>query len=291
MTIYYLYRSLGIICPLLPARFGYWLFERIGDIGFWLTARPTSTYIENLRHVLGEQATQSQLNTAARRGHQNLLKNYFDLFRAHGLTKEKIHEQLAGVEGLDHVEKAIKRGKGVVAGSGHFGAWDMVIHLTVQFLDVRVIVPQEHFKPEKLFRYIQALRKSQGMDVVPMENAPREITKALRAGSVVGLAYDRDITESGQIIDFFGAPARLPDGAVQLAFKYDCAVIVGFAVREPDNRVRVIIEPPLKFERTGDYAKDLCAGVRKIAAVMERYFRKYPDQWLMFQKVWVDGKS
>ncbi len=289
--IYYLYRALGFICPLLPARFGYWLFARFGDIGFRLTARPTSTYVKNLRHVLGAQATQTQLNTVARRGYQNLLKNYFDLFRAHRLTKEKIRAQLAAVEGLDQVENAIKRGKGVVAGSGHFGAWDMVIHLTVQFLDARVIIPQEHFKPEKLFRYIQGLRKSQGMDVVPLENAPREIIKALRAGGVVGLAYDRDITESGQIIDFFGAPARLPDGAVQLAFKYDCAVIVGFAVREPDNRVRVMIEPPLKFERTGNYEKDLCTGVRKIANVMERYFRQYPDQWLMFQKVWADGES
>lgn len=285
--VYFLFRALGFICPRLPVRFGYWLFERFGDGGFWLNARPTTTYIQNLRHVLGEKATRAQLNSIARRGYQNLLKNYFDLFRAHGMTHEKLQAQLAAVEGLEYIENAIKQGKGVIMGSGHFGAWDMVMQLTVSYLKIRVVAPQEHFKPEKLFQYILRLRASQGMDIVPIENAPREIIKALRAGKVVGLAYDRDITESGQVIDFFGAPARLPDGAVQLAFKYGCAVIIGFAVRDPDNRVRVIIEPPLQFEQTGNQEHDLCAGVRKIASVMERQFRQYPDQWLMFQKVWV----
>lgn len=285
---YLLYRTLGFVCPHLPAHFGYWLFERFGDLGFWLTARPTSTYVQNLRHVLGEKATRTQLNSIARSGYQNLLKNYFDLFRAHALTPEKLQAQLAAVEGLDYVERAIEQGKGVVIGSGHFGAWDMVMQMTVANLKIRVTTPQEHFKPEKLFQYLLRLRQSQGMDIVPMENAPREIVKAIRAGKVVGLAYDRDITESGQVVDFFGASARLPDGAVQLAFKYGSPVIVGFAVRDPDNRVRVIVEPPIEFERTGNLGRDLRAGVRKIASVMERYFRQYPDQWLMFQKVWVN---
>jgi Kdo2-lipid IVA lauroyltransferase/acyltransferase len=286
--VYYLFRAMGMICPLLPTRFGYWLFARLGDVGFLLTARPTTTYIMNLRHVLGVQATERQLKTVARRGYQNLFKNYFDLFRAHRLTKAKLDAQLVEVKGLEYVQGAIKRGKGVVGGSGHFGAWDMVLHLIVLFADTRVVTPQEHLKPEKLFRYIQELRKGQGMNAVPIESAPREIIKALRAGGAVGLAFDRDITKSGQIIDFFGAPARLPDGAVQLEFKYDCAVIVGFALREADNRVRVVIEPPLKFERTGNHERDLCNGVRKIAQVMERYIRQYPEQWLMFQKVWVE---
>lgn len=286
--VYWLYRFLGFVCPRLPARFGYWLFARFGDIGFWFTAKPTSTYLKNLRRVLSDEVNPTQLNAIARRGYQNLLKNYFDLFRAHGMTKEKLRAQLACIEGLEHIENALKLQRGVIVGSGHFGAWDMVIHLAAIFLETRVVTPHEHLKPEKLFQYLVGLRKRQGMDMVSVEKGLREMIRALRAGRIVGLAYDRDITQSGQIVDFFGAPARLPDGAVQLTLKYDCPVIIGFAVRDPDNRARVFIEAPLQFERTGDREKDLCAGVRKIADVMERYFRQYPDQWLMFQKVWED---
>lgn len=286
---YYLFRFLKFACPLLPSRFGYWLFARLGDAVYAIIAKPDSIYFQNLRRILGVSASPDLVRTTARRGYQNLLKNYFDLFRAHGINKEKLKKQLAGVEGFEHLEGAMKQGKGVIAGSGHFGAWDMVIHLTGIYLDTKVLVPQEHLKPEKMFQLVMSMRREQGIDVVAVENSPREILRALKAGRIVGLAYDRDITESGQIVNFFGAPARLPDGAVQLALKYNCPVVIGFAVREPDNRARVMIEPPLRFERSGDAARDLRSGVEKIAAIMEKFYRAYPDQWLMFQKIWVDN--
>lgn len=283
---YYLFRLLGLLCPWLPTRFGYWLFARCGDAVYAFSAKPDSIYLKNLARVLGADTSPQQVRATARRGYQNLLKNYFDLFRSHGINKEKLKKQLASVEGFEHLEGAMKQGKGVIAGSCHFGAWDMVIHLTGIYLDTKVLVPQEHLKPEKMFQLVMSLRREQGIDVVAVENSPREILRALKAGRIVGLAYDRDITESGQVVNFFGEPARLPDGAVQLALKYGCPVVIGFAVREPDNRARVMIEPPLMFERSGNSAQDLLAGVGKIAAIMERVFRKNPEQWLMFQKLW-----
>jgi lauroyl/myristoyl acyltransferase len=32
--------------------------------------------------------------------------------------------------------------------------------------------------------------------------------------------------------------------------------------------------------------RDIKAGVQKMARVMEKYIRQYPDQWLMFQPIW-----
>jgi lauroyl/myristoyl acyltransferase len=48
----------------------------------------------------------------------------------------------------------------------------------------------------------------------------------------------------------------------------------------------VYIEPPMKFENTGDLTLDIRNGVQRIAAVLERYICRYPDQWLMFQQIW-----
>jgi KDO2-lipid IV(A) lauroyltransferase len=283
---YYLFRVAGLVCPLLPARFGYWLFARLGDLVFLLTAKKQRTYFYNLSRVLGDPAASTEMNALARRAFQNLLKNYFDLFRGHGLTREKIRAQLAGVHGLEHLENAMKQGKGVIAGSAHFGTWDMILHLSASYLKTKIVVPNERLQPEKLFQYILALRRSQGIEMVPLDVAPRMLIKALRAGHIAGLAYDRDVTRTGPVVSFFGAPAQLPDGAVQLALKYHSPVIIGFSVRRQDNRSEVFIEPPLTFEKTGDNERDIRAGVQKIAAVMEKYIRQYPDQWLMFQPVW-----
>lgn len=283
---YYFYRLAGLLCPLIPARLGYWLFARIGDLVFRFTAGKQRTYFHNLSRVLGDQASPAELNGVARRAFQNLLKNYFDLFRWHRISKPRLMTQLAGLHGFEHMENAVKQGKGVIAGSGHFGAWDLVINLAAVYLETEVIVPNERLKPEKLFQYVLGLRSEQGIHIVPLDVAPRLMIKALRAGKIVGLAYDRDITHTGPIVDFFGAPAQLPDGAVQLALKYGAPVIIGFSVRQPDNRSVVYVEPPFEFENTGDLHHDIQAGVQKIAAVLERYIRQYPDQWLMFQPVW-----
>ena len=283
---YYFYRFAGWVCPRLPTRFGYWLFARFGDLIFFLTAKRQTTYFYNLRRVLGDEATPTEINVVARRAFQNLLKNYFDVFLWHRMTREMILEQLAGLHGLEYLESAMKQGTGVIAGSGHFGAWDLVIHLAAVFLDAKIVVPNERIKPEKLFQYIQQLRSEQGIDIVPLDLAPRAIIKALRDKQMVGLAYDRDLTKTGPIVTFFGAPTQMPDGAVQLSLKYGAPVIVGFSVRQPDNRSVIYIEPPLQFDKTGDLARDIQAGVQKIANVLEKYIRQYPDQWLMFQQIW-----
>jgi KDO2-lipid IV(A) lauroyltransferase len=265
---------------------GYWLFARFGDGMFVFTAQSQTTYFSNLRRVLGDDATPAQTNALARRAFQNLLKNYFDLFRGPSLSHAEIRAQLAAVHGMEHLENALKSSKGVIAGSAHFGAWDLFIHLTAIHLKTRVVVPNERIKPEKLFQYILRLRNSQGIEMVPLDIAPRALIKALRAGQIAGLAYDRDITKTGPVVNFFGAPAQMPDGAVQLALKFDAPVIIAFAVRCPDNRSEVFIEPPLQFEKTGDTPRDIRDGVQKLANVMEKYIRQYPDQWLMFQKIW-----
>lgn len=288
---YYLYRFVGIICPLLPVRFGYWLFARIGDLAFLVVERKPTTYRYNLRHVLGDDATPAQMNTVGRRAYENLLKNYFDLFRSHGVTKEKLGKQLAGLHGLEHLENALKQGKGVIAGSGHFGAWDLVIHLAAIYLDTHVVVPNERLKPEEVFQYILKLRTTDRVEMVPLDIAPRALIKSLRAGQIAGLAYDKDVTQTGPYVDFFGKPAQMPDGAVQLSLKFGSPVIMGFSVRQSDNRSIVYVEPPIEFEKTGDMQRDIQAGVQKMARVLEKYIRQYPDQWLMFQKIWEETPS
>lgn len=288
MLRYYFYRLAGLICPLLPTRLGYWLFARLGDLAFWLTYERQTTYRYNLRRLLGEEATPAQMRAVARRAYQNLLKNYFDLFRAHRMSKEEIAQQLAGVQGMEHLEEAMQRGKGVIAGSGHFGSWDMVIQLAAVYLNTRIVVPNERFKPEKLFQYILRLRASQGIDMVPLDLAPRALIKALREKQIAGLAYDRDITKTGPVVNFLGKPTQLPDGAVQLSLKYGAPVLMGFSVRQPDNRSMVYIEPPLEFQNNGNLQNDIQAGVQKMADILAKYYRQYPDQWLMFQKIWED---
>jgi KDO2-lipid IV(A) lauroyltransferase len=45
-------------------------------------------------------------------------------------------------------------------------------------------------------------------------------------------------------------------------------------------------EPALDIPHTGDREADVREGVRRFAAVLERYVRRAPEQWTVFEDVW-----
>lgn len=288
----WLYRFALWFVPRLPEQFGYWLFARAGDAAFYFNTGARRSYQKNLAHVLGTTAPSSESNRLARKALQNLLKNYFDLFRGHQLTEAQVWAQLDSVQGLEHLDNAVTLGKGIAGGSAHFGNFNMFVHLAALHFKGKheIIVPVERVKPPEVFDLLTQARAAQGIELVPSDQAARLLIKKLRAGAVLGLAIDHDPTGTGPVVKFFGADARLPEGAAALAVKYNAPLILGFIRRLDSNKCAVVIEPPLELERTNDLAHDTRAALDKIVARMEFWIRQYPEQWIMFNRVWEEDK-
>jgi KDO2-lipid IV(A) lauroyltransferase len=215
---------------------------------------------------------------------RNMAKNFYDLFRAWTLNLAEI-DRLVKVEGWEHVEEALAKGKGLIFVGTHFGNVDIVAQVPA-LREIPVIGPAEHLKPEALFRYICSLRANKGFRLIPIDGPLFELFRALRRNEVVALAADRNIAGSGIVVDFFDAPARLPDGYAQLSLRTGAPIIVGFSQRLPDNTFVVYLEPPLELESTGDRDHDARAGVEKVVAVMEHYIGEQPEQWVMSVPLW-----
>lgn len=290
---FWLYLGATWLAPLLPERFGYWLFARLGDLGYLLARGARSAYLQNLEHVLGPRARSTDRGRIARRAFQNLFKNYFDLFRGNRMNEQQLRVQLTEVIGFDHLEHALAQGKGTIIASAHFGNFNLIIHLAALYLRERgeLVVPIEHLHPERLFELVQKQRASVGIEIVPVDTSARVLVRTLRRGGMIGLALDLDTTHTGIVVDFFGAPARLPDGAAALSLKYQAPLVIGFTRRLEDNRCSVVLEPPLQLESTGNLARDSRLGVEKIAHRLEDWVCRYPDQWLMFQPIWEQDKK
>jgi lauroyl/myristoyl acyltransferase len=288
LFIYGFYRALGAVLPFVPSRIGYWLAERAGTLAYRLRPSKGAALRENLSHVLGTRANAPTTESAAMAVFRNMAKNYFDLFHKHRLSTE---DAMATVEihGLDHALAALESGRGLIVVSAHFGPFDAMWQIGRR-LNLRVTTPAEHLKPERLYRYICTLRCNEWIRLVPVDGPLLEVFRALDRGEIVALAGDRDITGSGIGVDFFDAPAQLPDGPVQLALRTGANILTCFAVRQPDNGAILQIEPPLDLDRTGDFTVDVQRNLRKLAARMETWIRRYPDQWLVLYPVWGDGQ-
>ena len=285
MLTYYLHRLLGLVLPLIPPSLGYPLATRLGDLFYRLDKVTRANIRDNVTHILqGSQKAVDDRETIVRGVFRNMAKNFYDLFRTQTLSLAEI-DRLVRVEGREHIDEALSKGKGLIFVGTHFGNVDIVAQLPALW-ELPVVGPAERLKPEVLFQYVCSLRANKGFRLIPIDGSLLELFRALRRNEVVALAADRNIAGSGIVVDFFGAPARLPDGYAQLSLRTGAPIIVEFSQRLPDNTFAVHLEPPLELETTGDRDRDARVGVERVVAIMERYIGEQPEQWVMSVPIW-----
>ncbi len=101
-----------------------------------------------MRHVLGPDATDTQVQAHVRGICTNMLKNYYDLLRADRLDPDEIKKQVQ-IEGVKPLLDALARGRGVILTTAHLGNVDLVMHIpSVYGYSVTGVV--EHMKPERV---------------------------------------------------------------------------------------------------------------------------------------------
>ncbi len=281
---YYAYRFFGAVMPRIPPRLGYALFDRLGKLSYEKGTTSRENVSDNLRHVLGPQADPARIEEVARQIFRHQARNYYDLFRVASLSGDQIRG-LVTTHGLEHVDEALSAGKGVIMFTAHFGNIDIVMQMFA-LLNYPMTSVAERLKPERLYQYVVSMRASKGIKLIPIDTFLRPLFKALRNNEIVGLAADRNLTETGTVVDFFGAPCLLNDGHVSLALRTGAKLVPAFSLRNPDNTFDAYVEPALVLERTGDTEQDVRAGMAKLAAVLEKWIGQYPGQWVMFQPIW-----
>jgi KDO2-lipid IV(A) lauroyltransferase len=283
MAGYYMYRALGAVVPLFPPRIGYALFGFIGSLFFDLFRDAREPLRVNLAHVM-RGATQAQIDVAARGTLRNHLKNYYDFFRAARLSADDIRK-IVTAHGFENLDAALAKGKGVIFITAHFGNLD-IVGQSFALRGYHVTTPAEHVKPEILFQEIVKVRGAKGMKIIAVDGPLLSLVRALKKNELIGLAADLDVTKSGIVVNFFDAPAQLPDGYAQLALKTGAPILPAFGLRKSDNTFEAYAEPAIELKTTGNFQADVRAGVEQIVRVMEKWIGAHPDQWVMFHRIW-----
>ncbi len=281
---YYAYRFLGTVMPHMPPRLGYALFSRIGQLAYATSSTARKNVYDNLHHVLGREVDPVRIEEVARQVFQNQARNYYDLFRVASLSTDQL-KRLVTLNGLEDIDQALSAGKGVIVAAAHLGSPDIVMQ-RFALQGYPMLGVAEHLQPEKLYKYVASVRASKGMRVISTDSFLRPLFRALRNNEILGLAVDRIEAKTGTLIEFFGAPALLPDWHVRLALRTGAKLVPAFSLRHPDNTVDAFVEPALELDGTGDAERDLRAGMAQLVAVLEKWIGQHPDQWVMFQPIW-----
>ncbi|MCI0525873.1 MAG: lysophospholipid acyltransferase family protein, partial [Nitrospira sp.] len=109
----------------------------------------------------------------------------------------------------------------------------------------------------------------------------------LKRGETVGFLLDQNVAiDQGVFVNFFGRSACTHKTLALLALKTGAAVLPAFTFREEKNGHRIVVEPPVLLEETGNTERDLVVNTQKFTSLIESYIRKHPDQWLWVHRRW-----
>ena len=284
MKTYYLLHIAGFLVRFVPPRLAYWLCSVIGGVIFMLNQQVRDAVLDNLGHVL-PAASRRYRRKVARKVIRNAVKNYYDVVRLPRMSVEDL-ERTIDARGMENLDNALKKGKGVIVVGAHLGNFSVVAQLgTARGYKISIVA--EDVKPPRLYDYVNKLRGHFGLKIIKLHSTQvRTIYHLLRNNEILALAVDRDVPGDGIPTMFFDALAPIPPGAVALAMRTGATLITGRVERMPDNSSRMILDTPVEIVSTGDRDLDLKVNMRRVMQRLEEYILHNPTQWVVLQRVW-----
>ncbi len=200
----------------LPSSVAYRLFTLVADLAWRRRTAGVRRLETNLARVRPELDADG-LRALSRQGMRSYLRYWCDSFRLPSWSPEQIRACVR-VEGDGPVRASLEAGQGVVAALSHQGNWDLAGAWSALDLS-RVTTVAERLEPVEVFDAFLAYRTQIGIDVLALgdDGVFLGLVRALRAGRLVPLLCDRDLSRNGIEVDLCGNPARMAAGPATLA--------------------------------------------------------------------------
>jgi lauroyl/myristoyl acyltransferase len=281
---YLLYRFMSWLGQILPTRTGRSVYERASRLFYRLASGTRATVAANQAQVLGRPAEDPLVQASTREAFALYARYWFDTFNVLGWSDEQVIDAFR-FEGVEHVEKGLADGKGVVIALPHTGNWDVggrAMGLRVG----PVVSVAEHLRPERLFDLFLEHRSRLGIDIIDLasEHVGRQLTQRLEQNRIVALVADRDLSGGGVEVEMFGRTRRMPAGPALMALSAGAPLISGPTYTTRDGWVEVLT--PVSIEPTGRRKDDVIALTRALAAAFEKAIAAAPPDWHLFQPGW-----
>ncbi len=271
---------------IVPLSFLYGFADFIGALGYRITSEHRKIAIESLTMAFGKEKSSKEIEKIARACFTTMASTAVEFFMFMRFP-ERIR-QFVQIEGLEHLDKALAKGKGVVALSAHFGSFPLLLsRLALEGYKVHSIL--RHMRDEKLDQLFE--RKRIAMRVGSIYTQPRQqcvssSLRVLRDNEILFVQLDQNFGTGGVFVDFFGVKAATATGPIIFSLRTGAPIVAMFIYRVKGPRHKIVIEPGMEITDSGGKNERIIDTVEKLTALIEKYIRKYPQEWGWIHKRW-----
>jgi KDO2-lipid IV(A) lauroyltransferase len=241
--------------------------------------------LDNMRLCLGDELDEAALKRLYRRMFRHFGRMLFEVPHILNLDRGDPSRYVT-FEGEEHLLQALGRGRGAFVLTAHFGNWELMSAAFTDRYNGGAIVARP-VDPAPADRVLNELRCRYGGEIIPKQRGMRRVLAALSEGKPVGILLDQNVDwYEGAFVPFLGRTACTNKGLALLALRTGAPVVPMFNVRRPGGGYRVVIEPAVELQVTGDKIRDVDDNTARFSEIISRWIRAHPDHWFWFHRRW-----
>ena len=271
--------ALGLLRMFEPLPFGVllWLGRRLGDLLLLLPLSFVRIAQRNLE-LCFPNMLEAERKRILRAHFRSVGVGLFETAISWWSPDDRIR-RLTQLEGQEHLQAALARGRGAILLSAHF----TTLEIGARALCARVAA-SIMYRPTSnavLENFLMRNRGKRAKRAIPRDDI-RTLISALKNNEPVWYAPDQSYRKKGaEMVPFFGIPAATNTATSRLARMTGAAVLPYFPERLPGSQgYRMIIQPMLE-----DFPSDSAvADAQRFNASIEEQVRLVPEQYLWIHR-------
>ena len=183
------------------------------------------------------------------------------------------------LEGKEHLDACLRRGRGVIALTAHLGNFALIgTRLAAEGYTFNALIKNP---PDRRFaKLLDTARLQIGQKTIsarPRIEAAKNVLKSLKHNEIVLIVAD-EYKHNGISVEFFGHQVPSARGPATLAMRSGAAVVPMFLFWE-DEGLRLRVDSSLPLVNSGESQKDIEENTAMFAKCLETAIRNRPDQW------------
>ena len=277
----------SFIAKVTPSeKIAYGLAHLLAKVTFTMATKQRRIAFDSLNIAFGKEKSQEEIRQIAFDCFENMSKmaTEFMLFLQH----RHLINKYVSVEGLENLDQALAKGKGVVALSAHFGNFPLLcVKLALKGYKIRTLL--RVMRDPWVNKYFQDKRESIGVGSVytqPRDKCVRDSLETLRNNEILFIQLDQNFGTGGIFVDFFGKKAATAKGTIVFALRAEAPIVPMFIYRNKDNTQHIVIEPEAEVLKGKDLEETIQLNAQKLTNIIEGYIRKHPADWGWIHRRW-----
>jgi KDO2-lipid IV(A) lauroyltransferase len=272
------------IAKLTPPYCLYGFANAIAVLGYHLASKQRKIAFNSLEIAFGKEKSAQELDHIARDCF--MAKRAIELMYL--MNKPNVLKERVKIVGVQHLDNALAKGKGVILVSAHFGNFPLLLaKLSLEgYKSAGIMRQMRDIKVENIFL---KMRNRYGVKTIyaqPRNVCVNSTIESLRNNGVVFIPIDQNFGTAGVFVDFFGVKAATATGPVVLAQRAKAALLPCFIIRQSDDTHNIVFEPEMALEEGINSQETIFINIQKLTTIIESYIRRYPAEWGWIHRRW-----